>query len=126
MQPLPTCAELLSADATQAPVTENLHQPPAQKQLPGDGPARLGQRANQHSGAPIDQAGLLRYIVSFRNHHEFHGAVRGAHVHGHQRPLPPAQLTVYARITRRGGLDINPLRTSHPQPLPPSVRTARQ
>ncbi|MEN9320844.1 MAG: hypothetical protein RL039_657, partial [Pseudomonadota bacterium] len=34
--------------------------------------------------------------------------------------------TVYARYTRRGGLDINPLRTSHPMQLPPSVRTARQ
>jgi 7-cyano-7-deazaguanine reductase len=33
---------------------------------------------------------------------------------------------VYARYTRRGGLDINPWRTSHPQAMPASVRTARQ
>jgi len=33
---------------------------------------------------------------------------------------------VYARYTRRGGLDINPFRTSHPQPLPSQARTARQ
>jgi 7-cyano-7-deazaguanine reductase len=39
----------------------------------------------------------------------------------------PTQLTVYARYTRRGGLDINPYRTSHaPGKLPPNVRTARQ
>jgi 7-cyano-7-deazaguanine reductase len=36
------------------------------------------------------------------------------------------KLTVYARYTRRGGLDINPLRTSHPQQLPANTRTARQ
>jgi 7-cyano-7-deazaguanine reductase len=38
----------------------------------------------------------------------------------------PTQLTVYARYTRRGGLDINPFRTSHPQALPRTIRTARQ
>ena len=38
----------------------------------------------------------------------------------------PVKLTVYARYTRRGGLDINPFRTSHPQGLPANVRTARQ
>ena len=38
----------------------------------------------------------------------------------------PTRLAVYARYTRRGGLDINPFRTSWPQPLPPNVRTARQ
>jgi 7-cyano-7-deazaguanine reductase len=38
----------------------------------------------------------------------------------------PTKLTVYARYTRRGGLDINPFRTSHPQALPANTRTARQ
>jgi 7-cyano-7-deazaguanine reductase len=38
----------------------------------------------------------------------------------------PTKLAVYARYTRRGGLDINPFRTSYPQPLPKNVRTARQ
>ena len=38
----------------------------------------------------------------------------------------PIKLSVYARYTRRGGLDINPFRTSYPQGLPPNVRTARQ
>jgi 7-cyano-7-deazaguanine reductase len=36
------------------------------------------------------------------------------------------KLAVYARYTRRGGLDINPFRTSFPQALPPNARTARQ
>ena len=38
----------------------------------------------------------------------------------------PIKLAVYARYTRRGGLDINPLRTSAPMPLPANRRTARQ
>jgi len=38
----------------------------------------------------------------------------------------PVKLSVYARYTRRGGLDISPFRTSHPQPVPANVRTARQ
>jgi 7-cyano-7-deazaguanine reductase len=42
------------------------------------------------------------------------------------RRCKPTKLAVYARYTRRGGLDINPLRTSHPMGLPANVRTARQ
>ena len=38
----------------------------------------------------------------------------------------PVKLEVYARYTRRGGLDINPWRTSHPMAPPPNVRMARQ
>jgi 7-cyano-7-deazaguanine reductase len=38
----------------------------------------------------------------------------------------PTKLVVYARYTRRGGLDISPWRTSHPQAMPPHIRTARQ
>ena len=79
-----------------------------------------------YSGAPIDQAGLLRYIVSFRNHNEFHEqCVERIFMDIWQR-CRPIKLTVYARYTRRGGLDINPWRTSHPQAMPKNVRTARQ
>jgi 7-cyano-7-deazaguanine reductase len=53
-------------------------------------------------------------------------AVRGAHLHGHLAPLPAGQAGVYARYTRRGGLDINPFRTSHPSAMPVALRTARQ
>jgi 7-cyano-7-deazaguanine reductase len=42
------------------------------------------------------------------------------------RQCRPIKLSVYARYTRRGGLDINPWRTSHPGALPSNVRTARQ
>ncbi len=43
-----------------------------------------------------------------------------------QQRCQPHKLSVYARYTRRGGLDINPFRTSYPQALPANVRNARQ
>jgi 7-cyano-7-deazaguanine reductase len=79
-----------------------------------------------YSGAPIDQAGLLRYLVSFRDHPEFHEqCVERIFTDLWQR-CRPTRLSVLARYTRRGGLDINPWRTSHPQRPPAWARTARQ
>jgi 7-cyano-7-deazaguanine reductase len=79
-----------------------------------------------YSGPQIEQGGLLRYLVSFRNHHEFHEQCVERIFMDVWTRCKPTRLAVYARYTRRGGLDINPFRTSHPQALPPSVRTARQ
>lgn len=79
-----------------------------------------------YSGVQIDHEGLLRYIVSFRNHNEFHEqCVERIFMDIWQR-CAPVKLSVYARYTRRGGLDINPFRTSHPQHMPVLWRTARQ
>jgi 7-cyano-7-deazaguanine reductase len=79
-----------------------------------------------YTGAPIDQAGLLRYIVSFRQHQEFHEHCVERMFSDIMARCQPTQLTVYARYTRRGGLDINPYRTNSPQALPVNIRTARQ
>jgi 7-cyano-7-deazaguanine reductase len=79
-----------------------------------------------YSGPQIDQAGLLQYIVSFRNHNEFHEQCVERIFMDIWTRCKPTRLTVYARYTRRGGLDINPFRTSHPQALPRNIRTARQ
>jgi len=60
---------------------------------------------------------LLQYIVSFRNHNDFHEqCVERIYMDIWMR-CKPTKLSVYARYTRRGGLDINPFRTSHPQQL---------
>ena len=80
----------------------------------------------RYSGAPIEQAGLLQYLVSFRNHNEFHEQCVERIFMDIWTRCKPHRLSVYARYTRRGGLDINPLRTSHPQALPANIRTARQ
>ncbi|MDT7519878.1 NADPH-dependent 7-cyano-7-deazaguanine reductase QueF [Rhodoferax sp. TBRC 17660] len=79
-----------------------------------------------YTGLQIQQEGLLQYLVSFRNHNEFHEQCVERIFMDIWARCKPAKLTVYARYTRRGGLDINPLRTSHPQALPGNTRTARQ
>lgn len=79
-----------------------------------------------YSGLPIQQEGLLQYLVSFRNHNEFHEQCVERIFMDIWTRCKPTKLTVYARYTRRGGLDINPFRTSHPQALPGNTRTARQ
>ncbi|HKB54553.1 MAG TPA: NADPH-dependent 7-cyano-7-deazaguanine reductase QueF [Ramlibacter sp.] len=80
----------------------------------------------RYAGPQIEQGGLLRYLVSYRNHNEFHEQCVERIFMDIRRRCKPVKLTVYARYTRRGGLDINPFRTSHPAALPPNVRTARQ
>lgn len=77
-------------------------------------------------GAPIDHARLLQYIVSFRNHNEFHEQCVERMFMDIWTRCQPTRLSVYARYTRRGGLDINPYRTSSPGLMPANVRMARQ
>ncbi|WP_266171992.1 NADPH-dependent 7-cyano-7-deazaguanine reductase QueF [Dyella subtropica] len=79
----------------------------------------------RYRGPRIDPAGLLRYLVSFRNHNEFHEqCVERIFVDVTAR-CAPQQLSVYARYTRRGGLDINPFRSSVAA-TPGNPRGARQ
>jgi 7-cyano-7-deazaguanine reductase len=78
-----------------------------------------------YSGAPIDHAGLLRYLVSFRNHNEFHEQCVERIFVDLTQGCAPQKLHVYARYTRRGGLDINPFRSSTPM-TPDNPRVARQ
>ncbi len=79
-----------------------------------------------YSGPQIDEASLLRYVVSLRNHNEFHEQCVERIFMDITRQCRPIKLAVLARYTRRGGLDINPFRTSHPMALPGNVRLARQ
>ena len=122
-QPAP---ELLSADLTQPPVTEALTSRLLKSNCLVTGQPDWGSVQIRYNGPPIDQAGLLAYIVSFRNHNEFHEPCAERIFSDIWQRCQPTKLAVYARYTRRGGLDINPFRTSWPQPLPPNVRTARQ
>ncbi|MDM0075765.1 NADPH-dependent 7-cyano-7-deazaguanine reductase QueF [Variovorax sp. J2P1-59] len=122
-QPAP---ELLSSDSTQAPVTETLTSRLLKSNCLVTGQPDWGSVQIRYSGPAIDQAGLLAYIVSFRNHNEFHEPCAERMFTDIWRRCQPTKLAVYARYTRRGGLDINPFRTSWPQPLPANTRTARQ
>ena len=66
----------------------------------------------QYRGPQIDREKLLRYLVSFRHHNEFHEQCVERIFNDVQRFCQPESLSVYARYTRRGGLDINPWRTN--------------
>lgn len=80
----------------------------------------------RYRGLPIERTGLLRYIVSFRNHNEFHEQCVERIFCDITRQCAPEALAVYARYTRRGGLDINPFRSSGEFAAPENVREVRQ
>ena len=76
-------------------------------------------------GKKIDHEKLLRYVVSFRQHNEFHEQCVERIFCDLMYYAKPEKLTVYARYTRRGGLDINPFRSNF-ENLPENLRLARQ
>lgn len=78
-----------------------------------------------YSGRQIDHASLLKYLIGFRQHNEFHEQCVERIYCDIMSHCQPEKLTVYARYTRRGGLDINPYRSNYEQPGE-NVRSARQ
>jgi len=79
-----------------------------------------------YKGPKIDREGLLRYIVSFRNHNEFHEQCIERIFIDIKNHCAPQELTVYGRYTRRGGLDINPYRTTNSVQAVSNIRLPRQ
>lgn len=77
-------------------------------------------------GQKINHASLLRYLVSFRNHNEFHEQCVERIFMDIMGACQPRELTVYARYTRRGGLDINPVRSTQINIQVCNKRLARQ
>jgi len=71
-----------------------------------------GMLAIRYSGPTIDREALLRYIISFREHNEFHEQCVERIFTDIQRQCRPERLAVWGRYTRRGGLDINPVRAT--------------
>lgn len=78
-----------------------------------------------YRGPRIDREGLLRYLISFRRHDDFHEQCVERIFIDLTRRCAPERLTVHARYTRRGGLDINPWRSTLPGE-PGNVRGVRQ
>ena len=118
--------ELLRANFAEQPVTEVLTSNLLKSNCLVTGQPDWGSVQIAYSGPQIEQEGLLQYLVSFRNHNEFHEQCVERIFMDIRARCQPSRLAVYARYTRRGGLDINPFRTSFPQALPKNVRTARQ
>jgi 7-cyano-7-deazaguanine reductase len=118
--------ELLKTVEGETPVEEVLTSNLLKSNCLVTGQPDWGSVQIRYSGAQIDQAGLLQYLVSFRNHNEFHEQCVERIFMDLWTRCQPTRLSVYARYTRRGGLDINPFRSSHPVAAPRNVRTARQ
>lgn len=79
----------------------------------------------RYQGSRINHESLLRYLISFRQHNEFHEQCVERIFCDIMQYCRPTKLTVYARYTRRGGLDINPFRSNF-EFIPPELRLARQ
>ncbi|MGO2012391.1 NADPH-dependent 7-cyano-7-deazaguanine reductase QueF [Pseudoalteromonas sp.] len=80
----------------------------------------------RYSGAQICRESLLKYLISFRTHNEFHEQCVERIYCDLMASLNITELEVYARYTRRGGLDINPYRSSQSDEIPFQVKINRQ
>ncbi|MBC7413437.1 MAG: NADPH-dependent 7-cyano-7-deazaguanine reductase QueF [Herminiimonas sp.] len=120
-------ADLLHADHSEAPVDETLISHLLKSNCLVTGQPDWGSVQIRYVGAPINQEGLLKYLIGFREHHEFHEQCVERIFMDIMRQCKPQKLAVYARYTRRGGLDINPWRSNFSTgQKPPNSRNARQ
>ncbi|MET0610602.1 MAG: NADPH-dependent 7-cyano-7-deazaguanine reductase QueF [Pseudomonas caspiana] len=103
--------ELLRCDDSRI-VEQSLHSHLLKSNCPVTSQPDWGSVAVEYRGAELDAASLLAYIVSFRQHSDFHEQCVERIFLDLQRLLKPEKLTVYARYVRRGGLDINPYRST--------------
>ncbi|WP_312707712.1 NADPH-dependent 7-cyano-7-deazaguanine reductase QueF [Stenotrophomonas sp.] len=107
----PPAPEYLSADAD-AVVTETLGSALLKSNCPVTGQPDWASVSIRYHGTKIDRDGLLRYLVSYREHAEFHEQCVERIFSEISQRCRPEWLEVEARYTRRGGLDINPWRAS--------------
>ena len=121
-QPDPTLLRKADTDET---VTESLVSNLLKSNCPVTGQPDWGSVQVRYTGPRVDRTSLLKYIVSFRRHTEFHEHCVERMYCDLWHALQPDSLFVMANYTRRGGLDINPWRSSHPTDVA-EARTPRQ
>jgi len=120
------CPQALRADAANI-VSETLCSQLLKSNCLVTGQPDWGSVQISYTGPRIDREALLRYLIGFRQHNEFHEQCVERIFTDVLQACAPQRLTVYARYTRRGGLDINPWRSNDPAAVPPAnIRTARQ
>jgi 7-cyano-7-deazaguanine reductase len=117
---------LLTAARGEAPVQETLVSHLLKSNCLVTGQPDWASVQVRYVGPQIEQEGLLRYLIGFREHNEFHEQCVERIFVDIMRQCAPQKLAVYARYTRRGGLDINPWRSNFSGPPPKNLRTARQ
>jgi len=115
-------ADLTTQDQS---IKESVHSHLLKSNCPVTGQPDWGSVVIHYAGMKIDHRGLLKYIISFRNHQEFHEMCVERIFMDILNQCEPKALTVYGRYTRRGGLDINPFRSNF-EKVYPNQRLARQ
>lgn len=121
-QPCPDFLQVTAGDE----VSEILHSQLLKSNCLVTGQPDWGCVVIRYQGRPIDRAGLLRYVCSFRQHNEFHEQCVERIFGDILNRCQPRSLAVWARYTRRGGLDINPFRATPDSVSPPNVAEVRQ
>lgn len=116
---------LLSLNYEGGEVTESFFSHLLKTNCPVTGQPDWASIMVRYTGLPIVPEGLLKYIISYRNHQDFHEQCVERIFTEINELCQPDELEVYARYTRRGGLDINPYRSSK-NSEPPSLRLSRQ
>jgi 7-cyano-7-deazaguanine reductase len=106
-------------------VREDLHSHLLRSLCPVTNQPDSGSLLVAYRGPRIERRSLLRYIVSYREHHDFHEACVERMFIDILERCSPEQLTVYARYQRRGGIDINPFRSNF-EKISPNLRLWRQ
>ena len=104
-------ADLLQADASRT-IREDVHTHVLRSLCPVTAQPDIGSLQVSYRGPQIDHAALLRYVVSFREHQDFHEACIEKMFRDLLQRCGCDELTVHARYQRRGGIDINPIRTN--------------
>ncbi len=104
-------ADLLATGDEQ--VSEHLHSHLLRSRCPVTGQPDWATLHVQYRGRVIQSDALLRYLVSYRNHQGFHEQLVEQIFCDIKAQCQPQELTVYGRFTRRGGIDINPWRSTH-------------
>jgi len=116
--------ELLRCDSGRQ-VEERVYSHLLKSNCPVTGQPDWGTVVIEYRGAALDHGSLLAYLVSFRQHADFHEQCVERIFLDLQRVLTPDRLSVHARYVRRGGLDINPYRSTH-DVFPDNGRQVRQ
>ena len=117
--------ELLSVNK-QVETTETLCSHLLKTNCPVTGQPDWASLFIEYTGPKIEREGLLKYVISFREHQDFHEHCVERMFIEIMEFCRPKKLSVYARYTRRGGLDINPFRSTDKNSLPPVGRLIRQ
>lgn len=117
-------ADLLQADPASM-VAEDLYSHLLRSLCPVTAQPDIGSLQISYRGPRIDHEGLLRYIVSFREHNDFHEACIERMFVDLLERCSCEDLTVSARYQRRGGIDINPFRSNSGE-APLNLRLWRQ